>query len=487
VDRWVRRPPAVSIRGCVLLGLLLWLGGNVRAESLLGEWTRLVEHKNQLVLGVRYSCERLGAREVWVGAEVLDANGERLDGIEVQPWRVRSREGWAYVELWHVGRKPLESDTLRLVMYERRQGEKRLAQRDIEFEKKWKGRADRVSGRFRSRWESPTEISIVFTYTLLQGERRPVQASARYVSRGSVVKSELLGTSGPLASGPGRSVRLLVGVDPDLTASSDALLVGLQFRGARDLFCATLHPRDMYWNGDRLIAEGHPSSLWGLWESERRDASGLGDALEFREDGTVRQIVGHMLDFGYDRRDDRLTLEPGDRAGGFGALGPFGLSASGDTLRLDGPDGERRKQRIRPDDGPDSSLHGVWSYDHPSGARSYERYDPEGRMALRVPLRVNPGKWDADRSDGDSPFIGLTITVPGGHRTSFTSVVDGPQLRLIPLGNRSPEGILLYRRVRAGPWYPAETDPAERGRVASRLEPSSLIAAAVPLDVEDLD
>jgi hypothetical protein len=480
--------PAGSIRGCVLLGLLLGVGGSVRADSALGEWTPLIEHKNQLVLGVRYSCDRLGVEEVWIGAEAVDADGRKPEGITVQPWRVRSREGWAYVSLWHVGRRSLQTSRLRLMMYELRQGARfpesvrarTLAHREIPFEKKWKSRADKVGGRFRSRREGPTEISIVFYYTLLQGERRPVQASARYVREGRARKSEFLGVSGPLVSGPGRSVRLLIGLDPDLTASSEALLVGLQFQGAQDLICAKLYPRDTYWNGDRLIAEGHPSALWGFWESEKRDASGLGDALEFRQDGTVRQIIGHMLDFGYERREDRLTLEASSRARGLGTLGPFGLSVLGDTMVLDGLDGERRKERAAPQSGAGSSIRGVWSYDHPSGARSYEHYDREGRMALRVPLRVNPGTWEASsRSERDSPFMGLTITVPRGDPMSFSSIVDGSQLRLMPRGNRSPDGILYYRRVSRGAWYPADTKPASglaaRWRVTIRVEGRELL------------
>ncbi len=148
---------------------------------------------------------------------------------------------------------------------------------------------------------------------------------------------------------------------------------------------------------------GAVPSVVGTWLGEARTEGGLGNWIDFREDGTCLYGFGAILDgtYRFDGSSLRTRVTGTERE-----LPPIALHVEGDTALqqqappADAPPRERLSQEERamfdrmskpitmtrvgtatPGDPP---LVGTWTYTHPTGATAFETYTRDGQMYLLV-------------------------------------------------------------------------------------------------------
>lgn len=190
-----------------------------------------------------------------------------------------------------------------------------------------------------------------------------------------------------------------------------------------------------------LPAPIQPADLVGLWESTTTSRGGIGQAFEFRSDGTCAESTTVIVDGYYRLIGDHLVQgekPPGPDADTSKSIR---ITIDGDVLTATGPDGSIiQKERIG---GKTAStgLVGSWRYHHYTNAVAFERYTADGRMSFRLPMVSSVGR--CTMQDGkltlvrqDQPDATMTIGLEGGVLT-----LEG--------GGK----LTHYRRSAAGPWY----------------------------------
>ena len=184
--------------------------------------------------------------------------------------------------------------------------------------------------------------------------------------------------------------------------------------------------------------------LVGLWESENKSQGGIGHTLELRSDGTFVEAVTVIVDMSYRVSGDRIFLgeEPTTGAGDKGSSFRF----EGDTFVVELPGSPAvRKERIGQREPNQAPIVGMWRYRHYTGAVAFERYTPEGRLHLRLPLSSSQGCYTLEGTR-------LTLAPPGQKKVQVSLEWRGTDLALTLPGQKAA----IYRKDPAGPWYERE-------------------------------
>jgi hypothetical protein len=171
--------------------------------------------------------------------------------------------------------------------------------------------------------------------------------------------------------------------------------------------------------------------LIGTWEDQMRSADGTGLTFLFTRERTVTMVFGAMVDGQYKLVGDQFTII------GTGGNRPITqsvfLTNAGDTAIFS--DGSTSEKLVRMGRGTQAdSIVGRWRYIHSTGVPGYNEYSADGRIRLRVPIRVVKGRYSvsgntltmrtslAPNEDRKAPFTvrGDTLTIDmDGHPERF--------------------------------------------------------------------
>jgi hypothetical protein len=198
---------------------------------------------------------------------------------------------------------------------------------------------------------------------------------------------------------------------------------------------------------------GTPTGLVGFWESTAKSKGGIGNALDFRADGTVVAHMVVLVDGKYRIDGDQLVLETADADEPTRA--PLG-KVEGDTWKMTAEGETVEKKRVGAATPGAPPLVGVWTYDHyvGQGSKAFERYDTAGWMRFRMLMPGGPDSGTYERKDAT---VRLTFDAkPQVH----TMTIVGDRLRLV-----SGEDEREYRYVGSTAWYvpakPAKDEPVK--------------------------
>jgi hypothetical protein len=128
------------------------------------------------------------------------------------------------------------------------------------------------------------------------------------------------------------------------------------------------------------------SDLTGLWESAQTSKGGIGVSLEFRADGTFVEAPTVQVNGYYRVEANRIFLT--ERADDRSSKDSRRFRMDGTALIIEGP-GRDSLRMDRIDGSKGTSVLGAWRYKHYAGALAFERYLPDGRMNLRIPMVVS--------------------------------------------------------------------------------------------------
>jgi hypothetical protein len=177
--------------------------------------------------------------------------------------------------------------------------------------------------------------------------------------------------------------------------------------------------------------------LPGLWESAETSLGGIGQAIEFRKDGTFTESTVVLVDIPYRLDGKRLVLGKENEKGG-----AFTFAFEGTTLVETGPDGTVvRKERLPGQEAGPSPIVGAWRYCHYTGVIAWERYTEAGSMQLRLPMRFVTGRYSLQGN-------ALTLSFPNGADVAISLEARGDNLAM----TRS-RGTTEYRRAGDRAWY----------------------------------
>jgi hypothetical protein len=188
-------------------------------------------------------------------------------------------------------------------------------------------------------------------------------------------------------------------------------------------------------------------ALIGLWESPKTSRGGIGQTLEFRQDGTFVQATVVLLNSRYEVSGDHVTLTPTSPDQG----GPLELKlrVEGDRLiETLSADVSFEKRRVGKPEAGAPPIVGIWRYGQNQIVTAYENYTRDGRMLFRISLRSFTGcyRLQGDRLTLSNP-CGKEVTMPF-HQSSGELVVESP--------GSEP---FTYDLAPEGPWYDREHPP----------------------------
>jgi hypothetical protein len=181
-----------------------------------------------------------------------------------------------------------------------------------------------------------------------------------------------------------------------------------------------------------------PPRITGQWESVARNKGGIGNILEFNEDGTVTQTSAAMSDATYALQGEWLRLFYTDEASGK-------VNESDTLVELQGPDRFVEKaedgseqawsERIGARDSLTAPLVGQWCSVFLDTLTSYKEYTASGKAFTRMPFVVLRGTYAVN---GDQ----LTVRILGQPEGRYPFRVENGQLLI-----KNKEGIeRAYRR-----------------------------------------
>lgn len=171
----------------------------------------------------------------------------------------------------------------------------------------------------------------------------------------------------------------------------------------------------------------------GAWVSDTSNG-GIGVILRLEPGGTASQAWCVIVDFDYRIAGDVLTRsEPAGRRGARGEAKPIATTVrwEGATLILSSGDASQRMERVAPPSAgaPETSIVGVWSYKHYTGATAYERYDDQGHCQLRIPMSP-----EATRATWKAVEGGIVLEVSGARAMRHALLREGDAWRLVGEG-----------------------------------------------------
>lgn len=201
-----------------------------------------------------------------------------------------------------------------------------------------------------------------------------------------------------------------------------------------------------------------PDELTGLWEETRRGSGGQTLFLRLGADGTLIRAMAVMIDFKYEYDGKRVRAV--DETMHAGETFDVETEIDGDEMVQHMPGEERgtpgseiRKRRIEGLPDGEGGILGIWEHQTPSGL-AYERYGPDGRMQMRIPMLGEGGSSEGSFELQEGHLVLMVQDVPAEH---FDYEVEGDRLTL------RMDGEVAHELVRAehGDWYvraPAGSD-----------------------------
>jgi hypothetical protein len=180
--------------------------------------------------------------------------------------------------------------------------------------------------------------------------------------------------------------------------------------------------------GTGPAAQGAPAAasapITGQWESVARNKGGIGNIIEFNEDGTVTQISAAMSDATYQLQGEWLRLFYTDEATGK-------VNESDTLVELQGSDRFVEKaedgsdqawsERIGPRPSETSPLVGQWCSVFLDTLTSYKEFTGTGKAFTRMPFVVLRGTYSVQGPE-------LTVRILGQPEGKYPYRVENGQL-----------------------------------------------------------
>lgn len=177
----------------------------------------------------------------------------------------------------------------------------------------------------------------------------------------------------------------------------------------------------------------------GRWESVDRSPGGVGEAIEFRADGTAYQISAAMGDATYEIKDDWLITSWKDRESGKISMLANHVELEGNEMLQKDEQGNlvsRLERESTAVTGP--AIAGVWCGEDGPGLTTLTEFTPAGDMFIRLPIRALSGRYWLSGADQ------LAVELEGSTRREFQFQVAGDVLTVTPKGGAAKE----FRRAR---------------------------------------
>jgi hypothetical protein len=202
--------------------------------------------------------------------------------------------------------------------------------------------------------------------------------------------------------------------------------------GIRFVFAAAV-------SGAALAARGQAQGVVGRWESVDRSPGGVGEAIEFRADGTAYQVSAAMGDATYEIKDDWLITSWKDRETGKISMLANHVELEGNEMLQKDEQGNlvsRLERQSAAGSGP--AIAGVWCGEDGPGLTTLTEFTPAGEMFIRLPIRALSGRYWLSGADQ------LAVELEGSTRREFQFQVAGDVLTVTPKGGTAKE----FRRAR---------------------------------------
>ena len=185
--------------------------------------------------------------------------------------------------------------------------------------------------------------------------------------------------------------------------------------------------------------------LVGEWESEERSPGGVGELVEFRADGTVRQVSAAMGDATYKLSGEWLLTFWKDRESGKVSVLSNRVELEGLEMLQKDEEGNlvARMRRDGPEPRGGSPIGGRWCAEDGPGLTTFTEFAPDGKMFVRLPIRAVTGRYWLSGTDQ------LAVELEGSSRREFRFRVSDGVLLVTPQGGterkfRRPESTLLH-------------------------------------------
>jgi len=194
--------------------------------------------------------------------------------------------------------------------------------------------------------------------------------------------------------------------------------------------------------GGGMAAQGAPAAspapIVGQWESVARNKGGIGNIIDFNEDGTVTQISAAMSDATYQVQGEWLRLFYTDEATGK-------VNESDTLVELQGldrfvekaEDGSEQSwsERIGPRPSETAPLVGQWCSVFLDTLTSYKEFTSTGKAFTRMPFVVLRGTYAVQGPE-------LTVRILGQPEGKYPYRVENGQLLI-----KNKEGVeRAYKR-----------------------------------------
>lgn len=184
-------------------------------------------------------------------------------------------------------------------------------------------------------------------------------------------------------------------------------------------------------------APGQP--LVGQWESVERSPGGVGEVIEFRADGTARQVSAAMGDATYKLDGEWLLTFWKDRASGKVSVLANRIELEGYELLQKDEQGNLVSRLERAGPAVEGSpVAGIWCSEDGPGLTTFTEFTQAGDMFIRLPIRELSGRYWLS---GDQ----LAVELEGSSRREFQYRVADDVLTVTPAGGTAKE----FRRARA--------------------------------------
>lgn len=186
--------------------------------------------------------------------------------------------------------------------------------------------------------------------------------------------------------------------------------------------------------------------LVGLWETRDTSQGGIGHTVEFRPDGSYVEATTVIVNAVYRISGDRLIvresasdLEEDEAAQG------FRFEIQGDKLLQMYPGKTIEKKRLGKAEEGVPAIVGTWRHRHYTGATAFERFTPDGRLFLRLPMTSSAGCYK---------IAGDRIAFEGPRHKKKDVTFEASSGELVFKDSRKSAAV--YTRDEAGPWYDRE-------------------------------
>ncbi len=165
----------------------------------------------------------------------------------------------------------------------------------------------------------------------------------------------------------------------------------------------------------------------------------MGEWIEFRADGTARQVSAAMGDATYELKEDWLLTYWKDRTTGKVSILANRVELEGDELLQKDEQGNL-VSRMRRAGAPQtaSPVAGLWCSEDGPGLTTFTEFTSGGDMFIRLSIREVSGRYWLS---GDQ----LAVELEGSSRREFQFRVEKDSLTVTPPGGSARE----FRRARA--------------------------------------